>query len=170
MLAVLVGVIGGLAIALVAGSRRSASVVDRYFAAGIPYDIEVYGPSLTREEFLDLPGVVRADPSSYVGMMLVGADGTVIGGINGMAVDWSSVDPTIQVLSGAVPDGTDLFEVVVNEAFVELHDRGVGDVVDVQMFGKNQGGAVAAGDYQPTGPRYRFRVSGHRQDAHRHRR
>ena len=48
-LAVLVGVIGGLAIALVAGSLRSASVVDRYFAAGIPYDLQVFESPLTRE-------------------------------------------------------------------------------------------------------------------------
>ena len=46
-LALLVAVIAGLAIALVAGSMRSASVVDRYFAAGIPYDLQVYGASLT---------------------------------------------------------------------------------------------------------------------------
>ena len=38
-LALLVAVIAGVAIALIAGSMRSASVVDRYFAAGIPYDL-----------------------------------------------------------------------------------------------------------------------------------
>ena len=88
-----------------------------------------------------------------------GPDGTVLEGINGIAVDWSSADPMIQVLEGAVPDGTDPFEVVVNEPFVELHDLGVGDVVDVQMFGIDQGAEVEAGNYQPTGPRYTFRIA-----------
>ena len=153
------GVIAGVAIALVAGSMRSASVVDRYFAAGIPYDLQVYGASFTRDEMLDQPGVVRADPSTYVAMVRVGPDGTVLEGINGIALDWSSADPTIQVLEGAVPDGTDPFEVVVNEAFVELHDLGVGDVVEVQMFGVDQGAEVETGSYQPTGPRYTFRIA-----------
>ena len=158
-LAVVVGVIGGLAIALVAGSRRSASVVDRYFAAGIPYDLQVFGPSLTRGDLLDLPGVVRADPSAYVAMMRVSSTGAPLEGINGMAGDWSSVDPTIRVLEGAVPDGTDPFEVMVNEAFVELTDRGVGDEFEVRMFGLDQIEEVEVGNYVPTGPRYTFRVA-----------
>ncbi len=158
-LALLVAVIAGVAIALIAGSMRSASVVDRYFAAGIPYDLQVYGASFTRDEMLDQPGVVRADPSTYVAMVRAGPDGTVLEGINGIALDWTSADPTIRVLEGAVPDGTDPFEVVVNEAFVELHDLGVGDVVDVQMFGVDQGAEVEAGNYQPTGPRYTFRIA-----------
>ena len=81
-LAVLVGVIGGVAIALIAGSRRSASVVERYFAAGTQYDLQVGQTCLTREELLDLPEVVRADPSAYVGMVRVAPDGTVADGIN----------------------------------------------------------------------------------------
>ena len=144
-LAVVVGVIGGLAIALVAGSRRSGSVVDRYFAAGIPYELQVFGPSLTRGDLLELPGVVRADPSAYVAMMRVSSTGAPLEGINGMAGNWSSVDPTIRVLEGAVPDGTDPFEVMVNEAFVELTDRGVGDDFEVRMFGLDQIEEVEAG-------------------------
>lgn len=158
-LAVLVGVVGGLAIALVAGSRRSASVVDRYFAAGILYDLDVYVPSLTRGELLDLPGVVRADSNAYLGMMRVTPTGEVIGGINGNAVDWSSVDPMIGVLEGAVPDGSDPLEVMVNEAFVELTHLRVGDSVDVQMFGLDQMEEVEVGNYVPTGPRYTFRIA-----------
>ena len=157
-LAVLVGVVGGLAIALVAGSRRSASVVDRYFAAGISYDLEVFVPSLTRGELLDLPGVVRADTNVYLGMMRVTPTGTVIEGINGTAVDWSSVDPMIGVLEGAVPDGADPLEVMVNEALVELTHLTVGDAVDVQMFGLDQMEELALGNYEPTGPHYTFRI------------
>jgi hypothetical protein len=159
-LAVLVGALGGLTIALVAGARRSASVVDRYFAAGIPYDLAVAGTSLTRSELLDLPGVVRADPRAYVAMMRLGPTGTSMEGINGNAVDWASVDPTVQILDGAVPDGSDPFEAMVNEAFVELTDAGVGDDIDVRLFGLDQLQDVEAGNYVPTGPRHTFRIAG----------
>src|SRR3954468_8708052 len=84
-LAVLVGVVGGVAIALVAGSRRSASVVERYFATGIPYDAAVYAPWLTRHDLLDLPGVVGADPTAYVAMTRLGSTGAPLEGINGLA-------------------------------------------------------------------------------------
>src|SRR5688572_16585639 len=159
VLAVLVGVIGGLAIALIAGSRRSASVVDRYFDAGIPYDVQTFGTSLSRRDLLDLPGVVRADPTAYVAMMRLAPGGEPVHGINGMAVDWSSIDPTIRVLRGAVPDGTDPFEVVVNEAFVELSGLSVGDEVEVQLFGLDQMEDVSTGNYVPTGPRFTFRIA-----------
>ncbi len=155
---VLVGVIGGLAIALIAGARRSASVVERYFAAGTPYDLQV-GTSLTRAELLDLPEVVRADPSAYVAMVRVAPDGGIGDGINSVVADWSAIDPTIRVLDGAVPDGTDPYEVVVNEAFVALYDRAVGDSVDVRMFGTDQRAQLDVGDYRATGPGYTFRIA-----------
>ena len=103
-------------------------------------------------------------------MVRVGPDGTVLEGINGMAVDWSSIDPTIRVLEGAVPDGTDPFEVVVNEAFVELHDLGVGDRrrrADVRGR-PGRGG----GDRRLPAHRTALHVPdrGRRQDADRHRR
>ena len=170
-LTVLVGVIGGLAIALIAGARRSASVVERYFAAGIPYDLEVSGTSLTRDELLDLPEVVRADPSAYVAMVRVAPDGTVVDGINGIVADWSSIDPTIRVLDGAVPDGTDPFEVVVNEAFVESATTAPSATPSTcSMFGLDQRAQVEAGDYRPTGPALHLPDRGRCPDAHRHRR
>ena len=141
VLTVLVGVIGGLAITLIAGARRSASVVERYFAAGIPYDLQAYVPAMTRAELLDLPEVVRADPSTYVATVWVEPDGTVGDAINTIVADWSAIDSMIRVLDGAVPDGTDPFEVVVNEAFVALSDLAVGDSVEVRMFGTDQGAA-----------------------------
>jgi hypothetical protein len=117
------------------------------------------GTSLTRDEILDLPEVVRADPSAYLAMVGLTPEGKVVDGIDGVVSDWSSIDPTIRVLDGAVPNGTDPFEVVVNEAFVRLYDRAVGDPVEVQMFGREQRAQVQAGDYGPTGPRYTFRIA-----------
>ena len=123
---------------------------------GIPYHLQVFASSFTCREVLDLPGVIRADPSAYLAMMQVEPGGSFGAGINGNAVDWSSADPTIRVLEGAVPDGNDPFEVMVNEAFVELAGRSVGDVVAVRFFGLDQAEQVAAGNYQPAGPRHTF--------------
>jgi ABC-type lipoprotein release transport system permease subunit len=159
-LAVLIGVIGGLAIALVGGSRRSASVVNRYFAAGIPYDMVVYSPSLTRAALLAIPGVQRADTTAYVAMTRLDSTGRPIEGVNGRAVDWSSVDPTFHVLAGHVPDGTDPSQVIVNEKFVKLTGLTVEDRIDVQMFGLEQLEDVQRGHYRPNGPRYAFRIAG----------
>lgn len=60
LLAVFVGVVSGISISLIAGSRRSSSVVDRYFAAAIPYDVQVFSPLVERDALLAIPGAVRA--------------------------------------------------------------------------------------------------------------
>lgn len=114
---------------------------------------------------LALPGVVRADPTTYVGMMATGPSGHVTGGVNGLAVDWSAIDPTNRILEGTVPDGSDPSEVIVNEAFVKQYGISVGDTVHTRMFGLEQNDDVSRGVYRPTGPRYAFRVAGIERSA-----
>jgi hypothetical protein len=154
------GLLGGLAISLVAGSRRSASVVDRYIAASHRPDVEVYSEWLDREQVLAIPGVERADPTAYVGMVLAEPSGGSGPGINGNAVDFDALDPTWRIIEGERPDGSDPNEILVNVPFVEQFDRSVGDTLDVQMFGKEQAEAVSRGDYDADGPRYRLRITG----------
>ena len=160
LLTLFVGVVGGLSISLVAGSRRSATVVDRFFGATIPYDLQLAAQSLSRDDVQAIPGVVRADTESYVGAVVLSPGGTVAGGVNAIAMDRDAIDPTIDVLDGAIPDAGDSFSVLVNEAFVEEFGATVGDDVDVQMFGLGQGEEVSNGIYEPDGPRYRFHVAG----------
>jgi predicted lysophospholipase L1 biosynthesis ABC-type transport system permease subunit len=76
VLAVFIGLVGGVAMSLVAGARRSSSVVDRFFATTIPYDV-------TQEIVTDIKPSrivnlhrVRALP--IVGMLLAGVMGAVV--------------------------------------------------------------------------------------------
>ena len=162
-LTVFVGLAGGLSIALIAGSRRSATVVDRYFATARHYDAAVFVPSWdspTKAQLLAIPGVERADIGAYLALNF-GADhyGPETG-IDGFALNFSAADPTSVVLAGAVPDGSDPSAVVVNEAFVQRFGRSVGDIVRVRTFGLDQADAVSSGMYEPNGPEYRFRIRG----------
>jgi putative ABC transport system permease protein len=159
-LTLFVGVLGGLSLSLVAGSRRSSSVVDRYFAATIPYDLQIGGASLNRADLLAIPGVVRADPDAYIGMMKLAPDGTPVDGINAIAIDPDAVDPAIDLLDGAPLDHADPFGVVVNEAFAEQFDASPGDQIDVQMFARDQEDEVNDGIYESRGPGYTFHVAG----------
>src|SRR5437868_1792125 len=82
LLAIVVGGVGGISASLIAGSRRSASVVDRYFRSGRHYDLNVYTyPALTLASVERLPGVRRADPNGYLAMARLAPDGTADVGI-----------------------------------------------------------------------------------------
>jgi hypothetical protein len=157
VLALVVGLTAGIAAALVAGSRRSASVVRRYFAAGHHYTIAVGAP-LSRADLLAIPGVTDAEPTAYVAMV---RDGTT-DGINGAAVRPASIDPTIRVVRGRaiLPSDGARPVVDVNEAFVDEFGLDVGETVDVRMFSAADEQRAIAGDYHATGPRYRFRIVG----------
>ncbi len=163
VLAVFVGLVAGVAMSLVAGARRSASVVDRFFATTIPYDLELYAPTLTVEDVGAIPGVKRADVSAYLGAVYVEPDGTtgsVPRGINGIVFEPDSVDPTMRLLDGTTPDPSEPGAVAVNEAFVREFGVGVGDDVTMQMFATDQYADVTAGRYEPRGPRYTVHIAG----------
>ena len=157
-------VTAGVSLALIAGSRRSASVVDRYFGRSTPYHLSVYAPTLSRERVQSLPHVVRADPSSYLAMVPIEASGktSTTTGINGQGVDITALDDTFVFTDGGPPPPGDMWAVAVNPAFVEEFGKGVGDEVPVQMFAPddNKLDAVAAGIYKPSGPKYTFHITG----------
>ena len=158
-LTLFVGLAGGLSIALIAGSRRSATVVDRFFATARHYDAAVLVSSWdlpTKAELLAIPGVKRADVAAYIALNLATDRSGPDTGIDGFALNFSAVDPTDVVLAGAVPDGSDPSAVVVNEAFVQRFGRSVGDVVRVRTYGVDQGDAVSTGAVPAQGPRVPF--------------
>src|SRR5262245_60275210 len=74
VIALFVAVVGGVATALIAGARRSSSVVRRYFDATIPYDVLVGAQSLPRARILAIPGVERADRDTYFASTYVRPD------------------------------------------------------------------------------------------------
>jgi hypothetical protein len=159
-LALAIGVVGGISVSLIAGARRSSSVVRRYFAHSTHYDVGVYAPQLTRAQIRSLPGARIARRSVYLGMARSRADGSVSGGINGIASDVEDLDPTFEVLSGRVPRVTEPFSGMVNESFVKQYGLRTGDDVDVQMFAERDANDVEKGVYHPHGPHYRFRIVG----------
>jgi len=159
-LTILVGLVGGLALALVAGSRRSSSVVARYAAAARHYDVQVFAPSISRAQLLAIPGVVRADTQAYLATNAVPRGGRQPEGVNGAIVVWSATDPTNQILEGRLPDGHDPMQIVVNQKFVEQFGYSVGDRVPMQMFGLDQGDEIDKGVYRPRGPKYSFEITG----------
>src|SRR4029079_6091055 len=141
------GLVGGVATALIAGSRRSASVVDRYFATGIPYDLGVYAEGLSRANLLAIPGVRRADPNGYLAMTLDEPAGTPVQGINGVAIDFASVDGTIKILDGRLPAPDDPLGVAVNEWFNRQFHTHVGDTVPARMFRDADAEDANSGNY-----------------------
>jgi hypothetical protein len=160
VVALFVAIVGGLATALIAGARRSSSVVRRYFDATIPYDLLVGAQSLPRARVLAIPGVERADRDMYFASTYVRPDGKLGDSINSVIFDRSAVDPTIRVLDGRLPDADDASSVLVNEAFVREFGLHVGDSLSVRTFAPRDLGDVQANRYDsPHGPEYRFRIA-----------
>ena len=153
----------------IAGSRRSASVVDRSRGRA-----EVR-TSTTRRNSAGSVTADRArrrcDRSRGVGTggrvderpvetEALGEDGRAAGEINEVTVDWKQADPTVRVVKGEIPDASNELDVMVNEDFVKALVLTAGESVPVRMFGPGQFDAVQAGDYRPDGTRYRFRIRG----------
>jgi hypothetical protein len=160
VLTIFVAVVGGIATALIAGARRSSSVVQRYFATTIPYRFQVGAQRLPRSRLTALPGVERADPEAYFGSVYVKPDGRVGAGINGTTYDRASIDPTIRVVAGRIPTQDDPSAVLVNEAFVQQFGLHPGDRLTVRTFALSDADAVQASHFDaPHGPEYGFRIA-----------
>ncbi len=159
-LALFVGIAGAIALSLIAGARRSSTVVDRFLSAAPRYDLGMFGPALDRTEVRSLPGVTRANPGAYIAMNSVDGQAGPSTGINGLTMDFTlPPDPTIRVLEGRMPDGSDPFQIAVNDVFVQQFARSVGDRVTVRMFSPGQRDDVAKGIYEPAGPTYEFGIA-----------
>ena len=156
-LAIVAGLIGALAISLIAGSRRSSTAVDRYFDTAPGYDVLVGSPSLNREQLLAVDGVDLVAPSAYLALNVVGDEGKA-SPVDGLIVDFSQPDGTRQVIRGALP-GADEYGVAVDESFPAVFGVDAGDTVRVQMCTPDQLDEVIAGVYDPRGPTYDFTVA-----------
>src|SRR5258706_1570002 len=123
VLAIVVAFVAGLAIALLAGLRRSGSSVDRALARLTRFDLQVT-TEMTPEDLAALPGVERAVMNPYVAMRVVRRDGTPDLLINGLGFDWDLVGSVCRIVRGQLPDGSDPFSVIVNEAAARSFDVG----------------------------------------------
>ncbi|HTL84607.1 MAG TPA: FtsX-like permease family protein, partial [Acidimicrobiia bacterium] len=105
-------------------------------------------------------GVRRADPNGYLAIGFDEPTGTPPQGINGLAIDFGSLDGTMKILEGRRPAPGDPFGVMVNEWFVRQFHKHVGDTVPARMFRDADAADAASGNYHPTGPRERFHITG----------
>lgn len=157
VLAVVVALVAGLAIALLAGSRRSGSALDRAVARITPFALQVT-TEMAPEDLAALPGVERAISNPYLAMRVVRPDGTFDSLINGTGFDWDVVGGVVRVVRGKLPDGSDPLRVIINEAAAQTFGVGPGDDLVVRTFGLDQGESLFAGNYAASGPTYTFHV------------
>lgn len=168
VLAFVLGVMVAATISLIAGSRRSSSVVDRFFDLLPPYDALIYSESgeLVFEDIRAMPDVERADIVEYLafGLNEQGAShAQVVQEINGSVLDFSVRDPTTRVLRGRRPTADN--EATVNEDFEREFGLSVGDTVPVRAFAPDQFAEVMKG-IPPRGPDYEFVIVGVVQTPH----
>src|SRR5262245_28429383 len=162
-LSVLVGVGGGVALAAVAGARRSADVLPRFLAHSAGPDVGVvvappgrqvvFGPgddqSAVRSDLAALPEVERAargasallgvpDPVSPSGWR------TVLGVA---AIDSSVVETVGQpiLVQGRLPQSDRADEVAINEEMADRHDLTVGAQLSLGAYGRDQFAGVGNG-------------------------
>jgi hypothetical protein len=160
IVALVLGLVGGVATALVAGSRRSASVVDRYFAAGNPYALSAYAPAITQEQASALPGVERADGFSYIPFVQQAAGRNRGGAINVNAMANPVIDRTFKLLDGRYVRPGENDAVVVNQAYVDTFGGGVGDTVRLRAFENDDAQGGTGTGTPPTGPEFGLRIVG----------
>ncbi|CAN5651915.1 hypothetical protein BH10ACT2_BH10ACT2_02480 [soil metagenome] len=160
---VAVGLIAAVTMSLVAGSRRSSSVIDRFFAAIPMYDAQIFSEdsAIDLAQLQALPGVGLAEPTPYMNFVPLGpGTGEESAGINSTTGDFTRPDPTARLLRGSIP-ADDERDMVVNEAFVQEFGLDVGDTVHVIGYANTpeQYDEISRGVYNPTGPSYDFTIA-----------
>lgn len=136
---VLLGLVGGVALAAAAGARRTATAYDRMLAQVAPYDVlvnpdEGSESALTPGDIAELPGVTAVGTLLGVPVVPVDADGepnldgftvALADGVAGREVGVPLMD------EGRLPEASD--EVLVSPTFAEEHGVGVGGTVPMLM-------------------------------------
>ena len=158
VLTIVVAGMAGLALALIAGSRRSGSALDRALSQRTPFDLQV-STEMPSADLAALPGVKRVVLNPYLALRVVRPDGTFSSLINGIGLDWDVITSFARVVRGRPSDGSDPFGVIVNEAAAQRFDVEPGADLVVRAFGLDQRDSVRSGDFTPTGPTYTFHVS-----------
>ncbi|MEX2658165.1 MAG: FtsX-like permease family protein [Acidimicrobiales bacterium] len=167
-LALLVGLAGGVAMASVAGWRRTLTAMERFVEHNRPTDVYVSG-QLDRDELEAIPEVVATAGGGYMLMVPVGEDGTPdadqLGAINPFSVDDQRLGRTYErpiVVEGRLADPEEPLEVVVDEDLARTYGVEAGGRLEMAGYGIDQGEAVLQrlGTLAPTGPIFDFAVVG----------
>jgi hypothetical protein len=145
LLAVLVGLTGGVVLAAVAGARRTGSAMDRFLAYNRPLDVSVVGLDMASVE--RLPQVVDADEGSLVPLVPNTASGPGDPRTIGVIVAWATLHGRTGVTSerpilvrGRRPDPARPLEVAVNEPLAARWGLRPGDTLRTVAFSPRQFG------------------------------
>jgi hypothetical protein len=151
LLAVLVGLTGGVVLAAVAGARRTDTVMDRFLAyhQGTNIGIELRG--LDTDAVRRLPMVADVAEGGYLAMVLAGPSGNpnpdAFGEINpfvGLREPWPGSSNRPILVAGRLPSGDRPLEVAVDETLADRRHLEVGSTL--RMWGYTPAQVEGFGD------------------------
>lgn len=177
-LILVVAVAGGLVLAAVAGAERTRTALPDFVDEYLAEDFLAYQDGPLAEQtrlparLEEVPGVAAATGSAFVVFASTDAEGAPVPGFDaiigaGVAVDdaWLHTITRARVVEGRLPDPTVEDEIVVNRAFSDSWDVGVGDSLSVVAYRPEELGPLVGGQpIEPTGPPFDLDVVGLIQD------
>lgn len=168
IIALLVGVAGGVTLASLAGWRRTSTAMERFVEHNRPMNAFAEG-RLARDDLLAIDGVEHVVGGDYFLMVPVDADGEVheeqLGKVNPFSYDdtdtFRGYDVPI-VVAGTLPDPSDPAQVVVDEEMARLYDLRAGGRLTMQGYAMDQMEDLFSqlGRLEPTGEVFHFVVTG----------
>ena len=163
----LVGIIGGLSMAAVAGWRRTNSAMERFFV--YHHAANAYTEGLFEKEAVEaIPGIDAAIGGDYFLLTPIDDSGQVhpehLGQVSPFSSDSAGVYTAFGrpiLVDGALPDPSVATEVAVDEEMAELYDLQAGDHLNMQGYGMDQVEQIFEniGTLEPTGERFDFTVT-----------
>ncbi|HZA80888.1 MAG TPA: hypothetical protein VFC13_05380, partial [Actinomycetes bacterium] len=140
LLAVLVGLTGGVVLAAVAGARRTDSVLDRFLAYHQATNVGVEARGLDADAVRRLPMVADVAEGGYLALVVAlpsgGPDLDAFGEINpfvGLGTPWPGSSNRPLVVAGRMPSGDHPLEVAVDETLADRRHLELGDTL--RMWG-----------------------------------
>jgi len=163
LLALLVGIVGGIVLATVAGARRTSSALARFNSSSRAATVQLQVPGATAAQlraFGQVPevssfgvasGMYVQDPSAQ-NLTIIAEGDTNIG----------TVVDRARVMAGRAANPTAVDEVAIDESVAAQIHRGIGDHLDVVSYSPKQVAAALRGANPagPAGPRVRLRIVG----------
>jgi ABC-type lipoprotein release transport system permease subunit len=159
LLTVLVGFVGVVVLASVAGARRTASSLDRFETASLSADVEVAAGDATAEqlrEFRRTPNVAAVGALRQL---------TLFGERQGFLPTAGPIDSTFgrtvdraRLVAGRNARAVD--ELTIGEGLTSKLGVGIGDHLTFQSFSPEQIGQIDDSNFEPKGPTVTFRIVG----------
>jgi MacB-like periplasmic core domain/FtsX-like permease family len=145
LLAVLVGLTGGVVLAAAAGARRTDSAVDRFLAYNRPLDVHVWGERLDLRAVERLPQVADFEMGAFLGLTPSTSSGApdpeALGNVAPLLGVRGSMGVTSDrylLVAGRRPDPGQPLEVVVNEKLAARRRIGPGGTLRLWAYTPRQ--------------------------------